>query len=557
MSELLDKLDEIYKTLLNHIGKFDFEKDAEIVLQWIEFTADFAQNSHTGRFADGRLENIALEIGRKLEYLFPKEKNGNEIPNIPHFSKLSKRHVLHIATTVLKTGGHTRLIYNWIQNDVNSIHSLVLINQTIDLPDWLVDIFQRNGGKLITLPPKTPLLLKAKVLREITGSNVDIVILHHHPNDVVPIVAFAEEELPPVAIMNHADHLFSLGSTIADAIIDFRGYGKELSESRRFAKKTCFLPIPLNANQPEVTRSEARKRLNIPDSIVMLLSIGRSYKYYPLNDHNFFETSVKLLEQNQNTHLFIIGVGFDEKIRFFRKIQHKRLHFLGVIEDTDLYYIASDLYLDGFPCGGGTTILEASSFGLCPILQFDPLASYMYLDDISLQDTIHCAKNEFDYVEEVNSLIRNSDKRESIGREVRDKVLSDHTGQRWQMFLEETYRFLNETDHRPETIPNTTPCLTEHDSVLSKFCEVQWGGTGERKIAVAHFAAEQADFHDGQGRYMLALKDTLFARRMAPEVVRILRVILSFIKLLLGARGTEFVRSILSFKEKSIREIGR
>ena len=70
MSEPLDKFNEIYENLVNHIRKFDFEKDAEIVLKWIEFTADFAQNYHTGRLADGSLENIALEIGRKLEYLF-------------------------------------------------------------------------------------------------------------------------------------------------------------------------------------------------------------------------------------------------------------------------------------------------------------------------------------------------------------------------------------------------------------------------------------------------------------------------------------------------------
>jgi len=553
MSEPLDKFDEIYKNLVNHIRKFDFEKDAEIVLKWIEFTADFAQNSHTGRLADGSLENIALEIGRKLEYLFSKENDGNKISNVPQFRKLSKRHVLHIATTVYKTGGHTRLINNWIRNDVNSIHSLLLINQTTDLPNWLVQIVQRNGGKLIILPPRTSFLPKAKALREVTRSNVDMVILHHHPNDVVPIVAFAKEELPPVAIMNHADHQFWLGSTIADAIIDFRGYGKELSEKRRFAKETLFLPIPLNDNQPALTRSEARKRLNIADGIVMLLSIGASYKYYPLNDHDFFKTSVKLLEQNQDAHLYVIGVDFDENMEFFGKVKHKRLHLLGVIEDTDLYHIASDLYLDGFPYGGGTTILEASSFGICPILQFAPLASYMYLEDISLSGTINCAKNENDYIEQVTYLIRNPDKRGNIGKEVRNKVLLQHTGQEWQDYLDQIYFFLSEVRHRPATIPYAPKCSTEYDSVLSKVGKVQFGGARDRKKVIAHIAAEQADHYDGQARYMLALRSILLARKMAPDIVSILRVIICIIKLLLGARGTELVKSMLAFTNKSIR----
>ena len=556
MSEPLDKFDAIYKDLVNHIHKFDFEKDAEIVLKWIGFTADFAQNSHTGRFADGRIENIALEIGRKLDYLISKENDDNKISNMPHFSKLSQRHVLHIATTVYKTGGHTRLINNWMRNDVDSIHSLLLINQITDLPDWLVQIVQRNGGNLIILPPRTPLLLKAKALRQVSRSNVDMIILHHHPSDVVPIVAFAKEELPPVAIMNHGDHLFWLGSTIADAIIDFRDYGKKLSEKRRFAKETLFLPIPLNANEPALTRSEARKRLNIPDRIVMLLSIGASYKYYPLNDHDFFETSVKLLEQNQDAHLYVIGVDYDENIEFLRKVKHKRLHLLGIIEDTVLYHIASDLYLDGFPYGGGTTILEASFLGVCPILQFAPLASYMYLEDISLRDTIHCAVNKNEYVQQVNDLIRSSDKRESIGEEVRNKVLLNHTGNGWQNYLDKIYFFLYKVRHRPGAIPNSPKYLTEHDSVLSKFCEVQCGGVSNRKEVIGHFAAGQADYYDGQARYKLALQSTLFARKMAPNIVSILRVIVCIIKLLLGARGTELLKSMLSLTEKTIRGNG-
>jgi len=552
MSEPLNKFDAIYKDLVNHIRTIDLEKDAEIVLKWIEFAADFAQNSHTGRFADGRLENIALEIGRKLEYLYPKEKAVATIPDIPHFNKLTKRHVLHIATTVNKIGGHTRLINNWIQNDVDSIHSLLLINQTTDLPDWLIQIVQKNGGELIILPPRTPLLLRARALREVSRSHVDMIILHHHPNDVIPVVAFANENLPPVAIMNHADHLFWLGSTVADAIIDFRKYGQKLSEERRFAKKTCFLPIPLSAEKPRLTRSEARKRLNIPDTVVMLLSIGASYKYYPLNDHDFFETSVKLLEQNENAHLYVIGVDCDDNIEFLRKTKHERLHLLGIIEDTFLYHIASDLYLDGFPYGGGTTILEASSLGVCPVLQFAPLAGYMYLEDISLRDNIHYTGNENDYIQQVNSLIKNHDKRERIGKEVKSKVLLHHTGEMWQKYLNKVYFNLNNVKHRPGTIDDSPNLLTKHDLLLSKFNEIQYGGVRSRKEIIGHFAAKQADYFDGQARYKLALQSTVFARKMAPNIVSIPRVIASIIKLLLGARGTELLRSIVSLTEKTI-----
>ena len=180
----------------------------------------------------------------------------------------------------------------------------------------------------------------------------------------------------------------------------------------------------------------------------------------------------------------------------------------------------------------------------------------MYLEDISLRDSIHYAENENDYIRQVSELIRNLDRRESMGNEVRNKVLSYHSGQIWQNYVNNIYCFLNTVKHRPGIIPYSPYCLTEHDLLLSKFCEIKCGEVPNRKEVIGHFAAEQADYFDVQTRYRQALKSTLFARKMSPNIVSISRVIACIIKLLLGAHGAKLLRSMVSPTEKTIGENG-
>src|SRR5262249_26815759 len=139
----------------------------------------------------------------------------------------------------------------------------------------------------------------------------DMVILHHHPDDVVPVVAFATDRCPPVAILNQAHHVFWLGSSIADAVIEIWPAGRPVSQTRRFVKRCLFLPIPLSA-PPQVSRNRARRALQIPDDTVVMLSIGSAFKYTPTDTHNFYKVASRLLAQHPKTHLYLVGVTWDD-----------------------------------------------------------------------------------------------------------------------------------------------------------------------------------------------------------------------------------------------------
>src|SRR5262245_7869188 len=337
----------------------DLEKrgDADSLLSFIQVAAKFAWLLPTGRYADGRIENRAFQIGL--------EKNAFVNDGIPSCSlnlpaTESRRKILHVASSVWYVGGHTKLIANWINRDPESCHSLLLTRASSSqgedrIPQWLGQAIAKNGGRVVQLPPGG-LLSKALSLRALVQQDVDMVIVHHHPDDVVPVVAFAAEGCPPVAILNQAHHVFWLGPSVADAVIEIWPSGQPLSQTRRFVKHSLFLPIPLSA-PPQVSRTRARMALPIPDDQVTMLSIGSAFKYTPTDTHNFYEVGMKLLEQHPQTHLYLVGVTWDDCSEHLHYRRHERLHLLGIVEDPSLHRAAADLYLEGFPICSETALL--------------------------------------------------------------------------------------------------------------------------------------------------------------------------------------------------------
>src|SRR5262245_9284457 len=120
---------------------------ADATLSYIQELASFATDNHPGRFAAGTLEKVVLELGGRLERKAEEiSATGKAAP------KQGTRHILHVATRVFAVGGHTRTIKNWVEQDRESRHSLVLVDQGDEpIPAWLNESFLRAGGSITTL----------------------------------------------------------------------------------------------------------------------------------------------------------------------------------------------------------------------------------------------------------------------------------------------------------------------------------------------------------------------------------------------------------------------
>lgn len=469
---------ESYEWLVGKIRTMDRHNRAEEVLHLVEKAARFAAIYHTGRFADGAIENVALEIGADLDRLTA----GTEESMIPIVHKDGRRRILHVTFNVRGVGGHTRLMHHWARNDENSCHSVLLVNQPngIPVPPWLFEVVHSSGGQLVVLPPNASLCQKAKWLRAMAKRSADLVVLHTIWPDVVPTVAFATRDCPPVIMVDQCDHMFELGSSVANMLISLRKLESVHMARRRFLSENAVIPIPLVDVSGNRSRQNARWTLGIDERQVVLLSVGRDLKYRPCGTYDFVATAGEILDRQPNAHLYVVGETAAGIAPYLRCAIHERLHFVGSIEDPSLYRVAADIYLESFPFGSQTALLEAALVELPVVPAYAPLCPMLVANDEAVSDILPNPRDEQAYVERVELLIRQPKERIMLGKTLRERLLRDHVGEGWLERLAAVYRQTDGLAHEPRPIPASACADTEADIGLS-----HWGVMGHSNIYFA------------------------------------------------------------------------
>lgn len=462
-SAFLQANSDVYECLIKNINPVSKIDEFERTLCQAASAAQFAGEFHTGRFADGSTENICLEIGFMLTSA---TLQADDFPRLTIGSN-QRRHILHVTCFVLAVGGHTRMLYHWIRNDRSSVHSVVLLNQTEPIPQWFREALAFGGGELIQMPPNLPLCQQALRLIAVARQNVNLVVLHHIWYDVVPTVAFAAQACPPVAVLNHADHVFWLGSSVADMVINLRTAAADHTARRRFISCNTVLPIPLADHPSTRSRSDAREALGIGKNQVVLLSVGRRDKYLPSGQFDYVATASKILDSRKDVHIYIVGES-EEGIRpFLRTAIHERLHFVGSLEDPSVYRDAADVYLESFPFGSTTALLEAALSGLPVVPAYAPLSPLLVGTVDAITHLVPNPRNEQEYIERVMSLIAQPSQREQLGHTLRNRVLVDHVGQGWLTQLAKLYNETDHLSHAPAPIPRSQCLFSPEDIGLS------------------------------------------------------------------------------------------
>ncbi|MGO4840813.1 hypothetical protein AB4144_52035, partial [Rhizobiaceae sp. 2RAB30] len=130
--------DEAYRWLVREAQVSAASLDAETTLAKIADAARFAAGFHTGRFADGSIENLALQIGASLA--------DREPAPTPQRRPDGRRRVLQFASHLARIGGHTRMLYNWIKYDPDSCHTVVVSSQGgKDVPAGFAEAIAASG----------------------------------------------------------------------------------------------------------------------------------------------------------------------------------------------------------------------------------------------------------------------------------------------------------------------------------------------------------------------------------------------------------------------------
>lgn len=301
----------------------------------------------SGYYSSDIIENILIRESNKL--------------NIELTNKYNKNTILHIMTTSYSNGGHTRVVERWIENPLDlKQHSLLLTEQNVEeVNQRLKMAILDNKGEIVSINNIKNIYEKAIELRKI-ASKYEIIILHIHNYDILPILAFANKNFTrPIALYNHSDHLFWIGICISDMILELRTYGIKVSNNYRDIARNFFVGIPLDDKicKNYYNKNEIKENLKISKDKKIILSVASSYKFTTYKAFNFTKIINQVLLENENTYFIIIGANANS---LNWNINHSRVKIINKIPYEELikYISIADLCIDSFPLGGGATLID-------------------------------------------------------------------------------------------------------------------------------------------------------------------------------------------------------
>jgi len=397
----------IDKLILEYlITKSAKSKNILIKLHYIDFATRFQFYSNYYSYCNYNIEKILIDIANNY--------------NIP-LNNPQKNSLLHVYTNLNGTGGHSLLSKNWINrsNDFTN-HTILILQKSKNKPTWLKELLS-DKVNLIDLSDETNLINKSLKLRQL-ASEYTAIILYTHMVDIVPVIAFGLKTFyRPIIYFNHADHLFWIGGSISDLVIENRHYGENITHKYRNLNNTQILPIPINIENKKIEKFKAREILGIDKNIKVFLTIASSYKYKQKNKYPMIDLLRKLSKEINNYIIIFVGPDSNEKI--WKTAAKDNIITVGIIPYSDiyLYYSAADIYLDSFPLPSITSTLEAVAYHLPVVALQTPYGHADIFKNISL-------KSKIDYINKIKDLFYNSTNVEALY----DNLKIEHSEENWK-----------------------------------------------------------------------------------------------------------------------------
>ena len=398
-----------------------------------------AMGPHAGFFASPRLETLLLDIGRRTARSSSWQRK----------SSVKIKRVLHVASELLPVGGLINNLAHWLQADTGRTHSLAAIHQRGAVPASVTTPIKASGGAIYRIN-QTPghQIAWARKLREI-AQGYDAVVLHTYGQDPVPLIAFADaDKRPPLLLLNHADHLFWLGASIADVVINMREAAQDLTIARRGVEPRRNIVVPTVISPPKrvMSREDARAKLGIAPDTILIFSAARAMKYRTVDGVTFAAPFVQLLKKHPKAQLLVLGAGDRDDWKADSEAVGGRIRGLPESPEARIYHEAADIYVDSFPFVSSTSMMEAAGLGVPLVSKFyGPKEARIFAINHPGIDkpTLHAA-TEREYVENLDRLISDPELRAAKGREALESVLHYHTPPSWMSFIERAYALAEE-----------------------------------------------------------------------------------------------------------------
>lgn len=402
-----------------------------------------------------KLENILIDNAIKLKTKLP--------------DKYQQNNILHILTYSYPNGGHTRVIERWVKHDINlKTHSILLTEQKkVQINLELHNIIKKQNGNIFSISHIKDIQKKALLLRKI-ASRYEIIILHIHNHDITPILAFGTSDFKrPVLFYNHSDHLFWIGVSISDLILEIRSYGVKISNKYRGTNKSYLLGIPIEKNNISLNldKNILKQKLSIPLNSKIVLSVASSYKFTPTENINFIKIAEQIININSEILFIIIGANA-KKLNWDSTVKklNNRLIILPKIPYNQLldYISITDLYIDSLPLGGGVAIIDM-------IYSNIPILSLKYIIpnfDFLLNSQALC-DNLDELLQKVNLILYNKNYKKIHIKEIHKRLNQFTSKKLWDYKIQNIYNITQNIQH---TVSNIHSKKCDDDNINNFLC---------------------------------------------------------------------------------------
>ncbi|MGB6877087.1 MAG: hypothetical protein WBD87_13750 [Candidatus Acidiferrales bacterium] len=288
-------------------------------------------------------------------------------PNPSANSKL----LVHIATEVYPTGGHTRVMEDIVTNLPEHQHVLILTR-----------MYEAHPG-LVSLKPRfDELSFDVRLLRSsgwtrrarelsslITELSPDAILLFAHQEDSIANAGVAGHSAPRILFLHHADHQPSLGAFRADYM------HVDLTPA---CHKICASHPRLHTSMLNLTAKGTGTVKLVERHPIIGATCGAPYKYAGSTEFTYGQLLAALFSAGVGRILHIGDMPDEQKNQIRTEItvngqDASRMTFLPNTPSltAKLLEVAPDFYLVSHPIGSGKATLEATSVGL-PIVQTRP-----------------------------------------------------------------------------------------------------------------------------------------------------------------------------------------
>ncbi len=261
---------------------------------------------------------------------------------------------------------------------------------------------------------------------------------------MIPLIAFAEpDRFPPVLFLNHADHLFWLGSSISHVVINLRDAAKTISGSRRSIPRNRNLVMPTIVDPTVRTRSraDAKRALGLDPEKIILLSVARAAKYKTFHGVTYAERHLPLLQAHPEAELIVVGAGAPADWQPAIDACAGRIKPIANQADPRPYYEAGDIYVDSYPFVSSTSMMEAAGYSMPPVTIFEaPDAAQIFgINHVGLVGTALVARNAEQYQTILSQLLSDSEFRARAGEAARNAIATIHAPPGWLTYLDEVF----------------------------------------------------------------------------------------------------------------------